>query len=211
MKARIVAISDTHEKHGQIRVPEGDILVCAGDITINGKPAAVSEFNAWFAAQPHRHKLLIAGNHDFLFEKDNDYARSLISPGIIYLENSGCEIMGLKFWGSPVTPWFFDWAFNKQRGEEIRRFWDEIPADTDVLVTHGPPFGILDKNAGGENTGCEELRYALERIRPRLHIFGHIHEGYGIAEQDEMTLINACQLDYQYRLVNEPLVVTLEI
>ena len=211
MKARIVAISDTHEKHGQIRVPEGDILVCAGDITINGKPAAVSEFNAWFAAQPHRHKLLIAGNHDFLFEKDIGYARSLISPGIIYLENSGCEIMGLKFWGSPVTPWFFDWAFNKQRGEEIRRFWDEIPADTDVLVTHGPPFGILDKNAGGENTGCEELRRALERVRPRLHIFGHIHEGYGIAEQDEMTLINACQLDYQYRLVNEPLVVTLEI
>ena len=211
MKARIVAISDTHEQHGSIRVPEGDILVCAGDITINGKPAAVSEFNAWFAAQPHRYKLLIAGNHDFLFEKDNGYARSLISSSIIYLENSGCEIMGLKFWGSPVTPWFFDWAFNKQRGEEIRRFWDEIPADTDVLVTHGPPFGILDKNARGENTGCEELRHALERVRPRLHIFGHIHEGYGIAEQDGMTLVNACQLDYQYRLVNEPLVVTLEV
>lgn len=211
MKARIVAISDTHEQHGQIRVPEGDILVCAGDITINGKPAAVAEFNAWFAAQPHRHKLLIAGNHDFLFEKDSDYARSLISSSIIYLENSACEIMGLKFWGSPVTPWFFDWAFNKQRGEEIRRFWDEIPSDTDVLVTHGPPFGILDKNARGENTGCEELCRALERVRPRLHIFGHIHEGYGIAEQGEMTLINACQLDYKYRLVNEPLVVTLEI
>ncbi len=211
MKARIVVISDTHEQHGQIRVPEGDILVCAGDITINGKPAAVSEFNAWFAAQPHQYKLLIAGNHDFLFEKDNDYARSLISSSIIYLENSGCEIMGLKFWGSPVTPWFFDWAFNKQRGEEIRRFWDEIPADIDVLVTHGPPFGILDKNARDEHTGCEELRHALKRVRPRLHIFGHIHEGYGIAEQDETTFVNACQLDYQYRLVNEPLVVTLEV
>ena len=211
MKARIVAISDTHEQHGSIRVPEGDILVCAGDITTDGKPAEVAEFNAWFAAQPHPYKLLIAGNHDFLFEKDSGYARSLISSSIIYLENSACEIMGLKFWGSPVTPWFFDWAFNKQRGEEIRRFWDEIPSDTDVLVTHGPPFGILDKNARGENTGCEELCRALERVRPRLHIFGHIHEGYGIAEQDEMTLVNACQLDYKYRLVNEPLVVTLEI
>ena len=211
MKARIVAISDTHEQHGSIILPEGDILVCAGDITTNGKPAAVSEFDAWFAAQPHRYKLLIAGNHDFLFEKDNLHARGLISPGIIYLEDSGCEIMGLKFWGSPVTPWFFDWAFNKQRGEEIRRFWDEIPADTDVLVTHGPPFGILDKNAQGEHTGCEDLRHALKRVRPRLHIFGHIHEGYGVAEQDGTTSVNACQLDYQYRLVNEPLVVTLEI
>jgi Icc-related predicted phosphoesterase len=211
MTARIVAISDTHEQHGSIIVPEGDILVCAGDITINGRPAAVSEFNTWFAAQPHRYKLLIAGNHDFLFEKDNSYARSLISSGIIYLENSGCEIMGLKFWGSPVTPWFFDWAFNKQRGEEIRRFWDKIPLDTDVLVTHGPPLGILDKNTRGDETGCLDLRNALYKVRPRLHIFGHIHEGYGIAEQDGMILVNACQLDERYRLANEPLVVTLEI
>jgi Icc-related predicted phosphoesterase len=211
MKARIVAISDTHERHGGIVLPEGDILVCAGDITTDGKPAAVAEFSAWFAAQPHRHKLLIAGNHDFLFERDNSYARSLLGPGVIYLENSGCDIMGLKFWGSPVTPWFFDWAFNERRGADIRRFWDMIPLDTNVLVTHGPPLGILDKNARGDDTGCEDLRRALERIRPRLHIFGHIHEGYGIAEQDGMTLVNACQLDERYGLVNEPLVVTLEI
>jgi Icc-related predicted phosphoesterase len=211
MSIRIVAISDTHEQHETIKLPEGDILICSGDITYNGKPFAVSQFNAWFAAQPHRYKVLIAGNHDFLFEKERAYARSLISSNIIYLENTGCEIMGLKFWGSPETPWFFDWAFNRQRGADIRRYWDEIPARTDVLITHGPPFGILDRNANDENTGCEELLVAVQRTRPRVHIFGHIHEGFGVEERDGTIFVNASQLDIHYKPANAPLVVTLDV
>src|SRR5437763_15698101 len=139
MSLRIVAISDTHEQHEQIRLPEGDLLICAGDISFNGRPQAIAGFNRWFAAQPHRFKLLIAGNHDFLFEENNAVARSLLSEEIIYLEDSGCELdvaqavslreplqkeespaskpaTLLEFWGSPITPWFFIWAFKLHRG-----------------------------------------------------------------------------------------------
>jgi len=211
MNLRIVAISDTHEQHETIKLPAGDILICSGDITYNGKPFAVSQFNTWFAAQPYPHKVLIAGNHDFLFEKERAYARSLIISNIIYLENTGCEIMGLKFWGSPETPWFFDWAFNRRRGADIRRYWDEIPADTDVLITHGPPFGILDKSSDGQNIGCEELLVAVQRTRPRVHIFGHIHEGFGVEQRDGTIFVNASQLDMHYKPANAPIVITLDV
>lgn len=233
MNLRIVVISDTHEQHEQITLPDGDVLVCAGDVSFNGRPHAIADFNRWFAARPHRYKFLIAGNHDFLFEENSAIARSLLPDEIIYLEDSGYELnvaqainrrpdrspaapqavpgSGLKFWGSPVTPWFFNWAFNRHRGAEIRRHWDQIPADTDILITHGPPAGILDRNAEGEATGCEDLRLVVERIKPRLHIFGHIHEAHGIEEHHGTLFVNACQLDERYRLVHEPVVVTLDL
>jgi Icc-related predicted phosphoesterase len=220
MELRIVAISDTHEQHEQIELPGGDLLICAGDITYNGKPHAVAAFNRWFAAQPHRCKILIAGNHDFLFERENAVAREMLSDSITYLEDSGCELdvaragmraTPLKFWGSPVTPWFFDWAFNRRRGAEIRRHWDRIPDATDILVTHGPPAGILDRNSAGEQTGCEDLRRVIDRIRPRLHVFGHIHEAYGVEERGGTVFVNACQLDERYRLAHAPVVVTLDV
>src|ERR1051325_3073189 len=135
MKLRIVVISDTHEQHEQIQLPEGDVLICAGDISFNGRPEAITDFNRWFAARPHRSKFLIAGNHDFLFEENPAIARGLLPDEITYLEASAyaldaAEAAGLptserqtvlKFWGSPVTPWFFNWAFNRHRGPEIRR------------------------------------------------------------------------------------------
>src|SRR5437588_8575455 len=130
MNLRIVAISDTHEQHEQLQLPAGDLLICAGDISFNGRPQAIASFNRWFAAQPHRFKILIAGNHDFLFEENSASARSLLSEEVIYLEDSGCELdvapaakptTLLKFWGSPITPWFFNWAFNRHRGAAIRR------------------------------------------------------------------------------------------
>ena len=239
MKLRIVAISDTHEQHEQIVLPEGDLLICAGDISFNGRPPAITAFNRWFAAQPHRFKILIAGNHDFLFEQNNTMARRLLAEEIIYLEDSGCALdvaravrrrggspandsrvndsrvieptSLLKFWGSPITPWFFNWAFNRHRGEPIRRHWDKVPGDTDILITHGPPAGILDRNCAGEHTGCEDLRLAVERIKPRLHVFGHIHEAYGVEERGGTLFVNACQLDERYRLAHEPVVVTLDV
>jgi predicted phosphohydrolase len=220
MKLRIVAISDTHEQHGQIDLPEGDLLICAGDISFNGRPPAIADFTRWFAARPHRFKILIAGNHDFLFEANPTLARSLLPREVIYLEDSGCRLdlaragepsAPLKFWGSPITPWFFNWAFNRHRGAEIRQYWNKIPADTDILITHGPPAGILDRNSAGEPTGCEDLRLAVDRIKPRLHIFGHIHEAHGVEEHGGTTFINACQLDERYRLAHAPVVVTLDI
>ena len=234
MKLRIVAISDTHEQHEQIALPDGDLLICAGDISFNGRPHAVAAFNRWFAAQPHRFKILIAGNHDFLFEENNAIARSLLAQEIIYLEDSGraldvaraASLRGgatanglradgpptiLNFWGSPITPWFFNWAFNRHRGEPIRRHWDKIPGDTDILITHGPPAGILDRNRAGEHTGCADLRSVVDRIKPRLHVFGHIHEAHGVEERGGTLFVNACLLDERYRLAHEPVVVTLDV
>src|ERR1700750_2766810 len=131
MNLRIVVISDTHEQHDQILLPEGDVLICAGDISFNGRADTIADFNRWFAAQPHPHKILIAGNHDFLFEEDTMAARHLLSDSVTYLEDSGYEFdltpndgppsdaakTRLKIWGSPITPWFFNWAFNRHRGE----------------------------------------------------------------------------------------------
>ena len=133
----------------------------------------------------------------------------------------GPEVAGLRVWGSPWQPWFYDWAFNLPRGPALREKWDLIPYDTDVLITHGPPFGFLDgaaRPASGwsdqdevsvEHLGCEELRRALDRVRPRLHVFGHIHEGYGRGQLADTILVNASNCDEDYRPVNAPVVIDL--
>jgi Icc-related predicted phosphoesterase len=116
-------------------------------------------------------------------------------------------IMGLQFWGSPVQPEFLNWAFNKKRGAEIKRYWDRIPAGIDVLVTHGPPQGILDKTEEGLLVGCEELIGAVHRVHPKVHIFGHIHEGYGHMRQDGILFVNASIMTERYQPLNKPITV----
>jgi Icc-related predicted phosphoesterase len=153
---------------------------------------------------------VIAGNHDLLFESHPDLARSLFTNAV-YLENAGTEIEGLRFWGSPVQPRFLNWAFNVDRGPAIREYWDRIPPETDVLVIHGPPFGTLDTiTPSGDHLGCEELALAIARVKPRLHVFGHIHGGRGACIRDGMQFINASVLDEEYRLAFEPQTVDLE-
>jgi hypothetical protein len=133
---RIVCISDTHGQHSRLRVPKGDILIHAGDFMAFGdSPKEVTDFNRWVGQQMHRHKVVIAGNHDWLFERHPGAARALLTNAI-YLENSGTELDGLKFWGSPVQPAFNNWAFNVNRGVAIRLYWKMIPEGTDILVTH---------------------------------------------------------------------------
>ena len=217
---KLVCLSDTHNRHDRIRVPDGDILIHAGDATMHGTPEEIVPFAAWFSALPHPHKVFVAGNHDFLFEREPEAARDLLR-NVIYLEDSAVEIGGLRIWGSPWQPWFFDWAFNLRRGAPIRAKWDLIPEATDVLVTHGPPHGIRDRvgkalprvMAGmigqGPHAGCEELREAVFRLRPRLHVFGHIHEGYGRESQDGITFVNAANCNRSYRAANPPVVVEL--
>ncbi|MEO6049075.1 MAG: metallophosphatase domain-containing protein [Candidatus Kapaibacterium sp.] len=177
----IVAISDTHNRHEAVVLPPGDILIHAGDFTGHGTPEEVERFLRWFGALEYRTKILVAGNHDFLFEQSPGYAQRLIqehAPGTIYLEDSSAVVEGATFHGSPRTPRFYDWAFNVDRGENIRRYWDRIPAETDVLITHGPPIGHRDL-ADGKHVGCEELRDRITKLpRLKLHIFGHIHPGY---------------------------------
>lgn len=196
---KLICISDTHGRHAELNLPPGDVLLHAGDFTRHGKPAEIRDFNAWLDRQPHAHKLVIAGNHDFLFETDAPAARALLTAGH-YLEDSGIEIAGVKFWGSPVSPRFFDWAFNRSRGEEIAAHWRRIPVDTQVLLTHGPPQGVCDRIWLGRHVGCEALAQALtQRIQPLLHVCGHIHEAAGHARLGATEVLNASSLDRQYR------------
>jgi Icc-related predicted phosphoesterase len=170
----------------------------------------ITEFLHWYSYQNFQHKILVAGNHDFYFEKaPQEEIEKLIPPGIIYLNDSGTTIGNLKIWGSPVTPWFYDWAFNRHRGAEIKKHWDLIPADTDILITHGPVHGLLDENFPGHHLGCEELMHKVQEIKPRFHICGHIHEAYGTVVQSGTLFINASILNEKYKLTNEPVMFDL--
>ncbi len=206
---KIVALSDTHSRHHQLAVPDGDILIHAGDATMSGSLNEIAVFNAWLGTLPHPVKLFCAGNHDWLFEREPNLARSLMTNAT-YLQDELIVVNGLRIYASPWQPRFFDWAFNLDRGLPLRRKWDLIPDDVDVLVTHGPPFGIRDQNPNGEHCGCEELRAAVERVKPRLHIFGHIHQGYGELVYEGMRFVNACNCTEQYQPHNAPLVFELE-
>ena len=189
---RLVLISDTHGLHDRLEIPDGDILIHAGDMSNVGEVDEIRDFADWFASCPHKHKLIIAGNHDFLFESEPAKARSLLR-NCVYLQDSESVIGGLRFYGSPYTPRFFDWAFNQDRGPVSAARWAKIPAGIDVLITHGPPFGILDRNHLGLFTGCRDLLDAVQRVRPRLHVFGHIHEGAGMQTHKSLglTFVNA--------------------
>lgn len=210
---RLVCISDTHNRHDALRLPDGDVLVHAGDLTGSGRPWEVETFARWFGAQPHKHKILIAGNHDWLFERDNEQARAFLGlhcPSAHYLQDTGIEIEGVRFWGSPWTPLFLNWAFNLKRGLALANKWVRVPSDTQVLITHGPPHGILDLTRHGRNVGCEELAAALEnRLRPKVHVFGHIHEGYGTYTRNGTKFVNASSCTEFYEPVNAPVVVDL--
>ena len=173
------------------------------------KPKEIIQFNQWLGTLPHPYKVVIAGNHDVMFERHSATARELLNNAI-YLENSGTEIAGLKIWGSPVQPEFNNWAFNVARGAAIRRYWEMIPLDTDILVTHGPPFGMLDQsNHSSDHLGCEELAVVVEKIKPRLHIFGHIHGGHGDETHSGIRFINASVVNEDYWPVYEPHIVEL--
>jgi Icc-related predicted phosphoesterase len=187
---RIVCVSDTHARHHLTEVPDGDVLVHAGDITRRGKLEDVEAFDRWLGTLPHRHKVVICGNHDFCFQERPAEARARITNAI-YLEDSGCEIDGVTFYGSPWQPYFGGWAFNLPRGDELARVWAKIPVGVDVLITHGPPAGVLDRNRTGELCGCRDLFERVFEVRPRLHVFGHIHESSGRTDHDGIVFVNA--------------------
>ena len=157
---------------------------------------------------PHKHKLVVAGNHDFLFERDPATARALFTHAT-YLEDEAVEIDGVRFYGSPYTPEFFNWAFMLPRGEALRAKWSRIPNDVDVLVTHGPPNKVLDLTVHGDHAGCEALAERVAELKPKLHVFGHIHEGYGIRDDGPTRYMNASICTFDYRPKNAPMVFEL--
>jgi Icc-related predicted phosphoesterase len=208
-KLRVVCVSDTHGHHRALgQVPDGDVLVFAGDFTDTGSLQEVEEFSTWLKNLPHKHKIVIAGNHDVTFEPETYLdswdryhkapqdpvlaKQTLEASGCIYLEDSSFVVEGVKFFGTPHQPEFNNWAFNSKRGSECRTKWDQIPTDTDVLISHGPPLGhgdVLDKK---KKAGCVDLLHSVQQVvRPALHIFGHVHEGYGATTDGETTYVNA--------------------
>ena len=208
---KIVFISDTHGQHKKLKLPkvetthsESTMLIHTGDSSKLGKEEEIIDFLNWFEVQDYNYKVFIAGNHDFLFEKNPFLAESLIPKNCVYLNNSSIEIEGIKIYGSPITPRFYNWAFNCDRGEKIRNYWKQIPNDTDILLTHGPAYGVLDRTIQGLKVGCEELIQFIEKIKPKIHAFGHIHEAYGKVTNSDTVFINASVLDVRYQLVNQP-------
>ncbi len=225
-KMIIDCISDLHGYYPPLE--GGDLLIVAGDLTARDTEFQHAQFAYWLEEQDYLKKIVIAGNHDGLLQNVGKQWVENMFPDATYLQDSGTEFCGpdkhgksctMKIWGSPWTPTFCDWSFMKDRGEPIRQMWDMIPQDTDILVTHGPPYGILDqvkyssKAKEGKSAGCEELRTAVERIRPRLHVFGHVHEGYGQTllkcTPTDVICVNASIMNEDYKPVNKPIRIEL--
>jgi predicted phosphodiesterase len=209
---RIVIASDTHEQHAGLKVPDGDVFVHCGDLTYRGDLQAIANAGKWIRSLPHRHKIVVAGNHDWAFELKSDSARRRLGDGqdgLVYLQDFGRKIDGVRFWGSPWQPWFLDWAFNLRRGPALAAKWAFIPDSTDVLITHGPPMGILDYLPRGEHAGCADLLARVAFIKPKVHAFGHIHEGSGVLERNGTTYVNASICDDENRPTNPVRVVDI--
>jgi len=197
-------------------LPEGDVVVCAGDITNHGDLVDVASFSKWVTSFGHSKVITIAGNHDFCFQdQSRNFAKYILEEhNITYLEDSGCEFNGLNFYGSPWQPWFGGWAFNLHRGPELQRIWSKIPDDVSVLITHGMPYGILDfAEYGQELTGCEDLLKRIKELKHlKLFVGGHIHESRGeIVEygKNKLHFVNASICTLQYSPTNSPIVVEI--
>lgn len=221
MKKRLTFISDSHTKHDKLNgfLPGGDILLHSGDLTSRGYITEIENFMKWYdKINNYDTKVFIAGNHDFGFQDENEKLRGLLTgyKTIDYLEDE-LMMVGedydnmIKIWGSPWQPEFHNWAFNLPRGEKIKEKWDMIPVDTDILITHGPPFGKLDYVPYNNiNVGCEELMKRVEEIKPKIHLYGHIHEGRNIVYSDGTLFINASVLNDRYEYRNKPITIDFD-
>lgn len=205
---RLVLISDTHNQRPDL--PNGDLLIHAGDVTLRGTLVEAVENIHWLSSLLPKYKegiILVPGNHDWLFESHPHVAQDLCRKrGITLLNNKAIIINSLKLYGSPYTPFFHNWAFNVV-GSAINDIWQDIPRDTDILVTHGPPLGLGDLCRNG-HVGCPWLIYNIKCLpNLKLNVFGHIHEGYGHYYYNNKLFINASSLDGYYNGYNPPYIV----
>lgn len=214
MKIKICALSDTHTKHQDIKIPECDILIHAGDYSYQGRAQEIVSFLNWFDKQPAKHKIFINGNHEIGPEESPNVFKNLMLnfPGITYLEEELVTIEGLKIYGYPITPTFYDWAYMRDRGSpNMLKGLSLIPSNIDILVSHGPAYGILDTTKSNELVGCGDLLHELQRIKPQVMVFGHIHETYGQKEIDGIKYFNVSILDEYYKVKNQPTVFEIDI
>ena len=205
---RLVLLSDTHGLHRNVQVPDGDLLIHAGDFTNFSKSQIeIIEFNVWLGELPHRHKIVVPGNHEFFLEADPS-KRSLLSNASVLI-NEAVQVEGLRIWGSPITP-LYGGAFGMSSAADRRRLYAHIPDDTDVLITHGPPFGILDMMPNSSlHTGCRELFDAVIRVKSKVHVFGHLHGAHGIFQTKNTIYVNAALCGPHAEIDNGPVVLWL--
>lgn len=203
---KLVLCSDTHNRFNELSIPDGDVFIHAGDYSNKGNIIEAAKFAHEVEQLPHKVKIILPGNHDRVFQHNPVLARDTFSKsGAIILVDQEFRYEGINFYGSPWTPEYgWNWAFMRSRGREMAEKWRKIPHNVDVLITHGPPHGILDlvlrpfsesNPSGVLNVGCEELRKAVDRIRPKLHIFGHVHnnevfKNYGFFENESTKFYN---------------------
>jgi len=209
---KLTFISDTHTKHSQLNLIGGDVLIHSGDFMNSGYVRNnIMDFLDWFVEQPYKHKIFISGNHDHYFQNNTEEVRDILDSvygGLVsYLEDDGTNIGDVNVWGSPWQPEFMNWAYNLPRhGTELKEKWKMIPENTDILITHGPPYGYLDKLPNiPENLGCELLRERVDVVKPKIHVFGHIHYGYGYVTNGNTHFINASVLNEQYIHEHKPI------
>lgn len=224
---KVTFISDTHNRQAMLKLPGGDILIFSGDFMSDGySQAEVNSFIEWIKVQPYTYKVCIAGNHDRYCEAFPSYMikdmfEQYYDEGVRYICNEEIDIEGLKIYGTPYQPYFCNWAFNVPDSERLYGMYTEIPEGLDILITHCPPYDVLDKShlqmpgsgrTGKEPLGSEELTRALSELKkkPRYHAFGHIHgDGGKTVVRENTTYINASICDEQYKPVNQ--IVTLDI
>lgn len=176
---RFVIVSDTHRSFSH-PIPDGDVWIHAGDSELTA-----SEMDSWAASLPHKHKLVVCGNMDRRLEREKHKLQN-----VTYLQDSHVVLSGIKVYGSPWTPEFVG-VFQMESGQVAHEVWEKVPPDVDVLITHGPPKGVLDRTSRGFTVGDEHLRRVVEQIKPRLHCFGHVHESYGTMQTDDTIFCNA--------------------
>lgn len=224
------------------KLPGGLLLIHSGDISSLGRKYEVEAFIKWFDKQDYGHKVFVAGNHDMSFDREillrdklayfegkdrNDYDTSCsegkpqwleeilgnLPNGMYYLENNSIKLEGINIWGSPVSPSFgYGWGFNKDRGHDIAKCWNEIPMDTDIVITHSPIYGYNDRSRNtNENVGCADLYHRLHEVQPHLHFAGHIHEGYGYGTipyksvWGDIYTFNPSTCNLSYEAINAPI------
>lgn len=210
---KLVFISDTHGQHRQLTdLPDGDMLFHCGDFMTDGHcHVEAIDFLDWFSnVGDFKHRIFIAGNHDRLLEESPTFKQQLLNEfeNVTYLQDSEVVIDSIKIYGTPYQPKFRNWAFNLPRGgEELKSKWEQIPMDADILLTHSPPYGVLDDVREGVNVGCKMLKERVEQVKPTIHAFGHIHECPGELSLENTHYINAAVVNRQYDYVHKPITV----
>ena len=209
---RIVFISDTHNYDITDAILDGDMIVHSGDATGMGTLTEISKFLTWYGELPHTYKVFVAGNHDWLFERDHSLGKSMCEyNGITYLSDSEATLGGLRIYGTPWQKYFCNWAFNLEEEDLFEKF-QHIPYGLDILVSHTPPLGILDESAhDGKlfNIGSRDLMGMVNQTKPRIHCFGHAHGGYGQIRKNDTLFINASTCNPKYQPSNLPIIVDL--